>query len=343
MNAARTLLAGLKVLELQAIGPVPFAGRLLADLGASVVRIHAPTPADLGRPTPSTFDVLSHHKRTEYLDLKDTASRDRVLAMLDAADVLIEGFRPGVLERLGLAPSALFERNPKLVVGRLSGWGATGPWSARAGHDINFLALTGALHAIGTRGTPVPPLNLVADFGGGAMHLLVGLLAALLRRAATGRGGLVETSITAGAHGLNGIFHGMLGAGEWTLEREANLLDGGAPYYRCYATSDGGFVAVGAIERRFFEELLKLTGLTEAIDVEQQHDCRSWPDMTAKLSAVFASRSRAEWTARALSCDACVTPVLDLAEASADPHNVANGWFRPGVVGATDVLRFSVT
>jgi alpha-methylacyl-CoA racemase len=336
------LLAGLKVIELQSVGPVPFAGRLLADLGADVLRLHAPHANELGLPMDPAFDVLAHKKRTERLDLKSEAGRAQALERIVGADVLIEGFRPGVLERLGLAPAVLLERQPRLVIGRLSGWGTHGPWAARAGHDINYLALSGALHAIGRReAPPLPPLNLVADFGGGAMHLLVGVLAALVRRGTSGRGGCVESSILAGTHGLTGLFHGLVATGSWTLGREANLLDGGAPYYRCYRTADDRFVAVGAIERRFYVELLDLTGLAGVIDPDRQHDRATWPQTAGELAQAFAARTRDEWAARAVQRDACVAPVLDFVEAAADPHNRANGWFNAGTVGPQRVIRYA--
>ena len=340
-NSASTLLAGLKVIELQSIGPVPFAGRLLADLGAEVLRIHSPQATELGLPCPAPFDVLAHKKRTRLLDLKAAGDRADALALIGSADVLIEGFRPGVLERLDLAPAALIARQPRLVIGRLSGWGQQGPWAQRAGHDINYLAVTGALQAIGRADRPLPPLNLVADFGGGAMFLTVGVLAALVRRSISGHGGVVESSILAGAHGLTGFFHGLLAAGSWSLDREANLLDGGAPYYRCYAATDGRHVAVGAIERRFYVELLKLTGLANHIDPAQQQERRSWPATAARLEEAFATRTRDAWAELALQCDACVAPVLDFSEAAAYAHNRANGWFSDNLLGAHDVLQFT--
>jgi len=340
-NSASTLLAGLKVIELQSIGPVPFTGRLLADLGAEVLRIHSPQAIDLGLPSPAAFDVLAHKKRTRLLDLKAAGDRAEALALIDGADVLIEGFRPGVLERLDLAPATLLARQPRLVIGRLSGWGQQGPWAQRAGHDINYLAVTGALQAIGRSDRPLPPLNLVADFGGGAMFLTVGVLAALVRRSISGRGGTVESSILAGAHGLTGFFHSLIAAGTWSLDREANLLDGGAPYYRCYATHDGRHVAVGAIEQRFYIELLKLTGLADRIDPARQHERSSWPATAARLEEAFALRPRDDWAALALQCDACVAPVLDFNEAAAYSHNRANGWFSDDILGAHEILQFT--
>ena len=251
-------LAGLRVVELHAIGPVPFAGMVLRQLGAEVTRVSPPQDPGLGVAMPPQFDLLNRHKKAVALDLKQTADREAMARLLETADVLLEGFRPGVLERLGLAPQVLLQSHPRLVIGRLSGWGDRGPFAARAGHDINYLALTGVLAAIGRNDHPMPPLNLVADFGGGAMHLLVGVLARLVRRGlegsggsggSIGRGGVVTTSIAAGTVGLTPMFYGLLAAGQWRLQRESNLLDGGAPFYRTYACAGDGFVAVGALEQ----------------------------------------------------------------------------------------------
>ncbi|HYF58869.1 MAG TPA: CaiB/BaiF CoA-transferase family protein [Burkholderiaceae bacterium] len=330
MTDSRTTgpLAGLKVVELHAIGPVPFAGQLLRGLGAEVQRISPPADPGLGVGMDPRFDVSNHGKAPLAIDLKDAEGRRRARETIDAADVLLEGFRPGVLERLGLAPETLLAANPRLVIGRLSGWGTRGPLAERAGHDINYLAIAGVLNAIGRGDSPVPPLNLVADYGGGAMHLVVGVLASLVRRGIDGRGGVVESSILAGSVGLSPIFHGLLAAGAWTLQREANLLDGGAPFYRTYATSDGRFVAVGAIEPKFYALLLKVTGLEGEIDPARQLDRASWPATTARFAARFAERTRDEWARASEGVDACLSPVLDFVEAAAHPHNRANGYFR---------------
>jgi alpha-methylacyl-CoA racemase len=246
---------------------------------------------------------------------------------LATADVLLEGFRPGVLERLGLAPQILRQKFPRLVIGRLSGWGDQGPMAMRAGHDINYLALTGVLAAIGRAEQPVPPLNLVADFGGGAMHLLVGVLARLVRRSLDGQGGVVTTSIAAGTVGLTPMFHGLLTAGRWRLLREANLLDGAAPFYRTYACAGGGFVAVGALEGKFYRELLDVTGLAGTLDPGDQYREASWPHAGRTFARRFLERGRDDWAAAAAGRDCCLTPVLDFAEAAAHPHLKANGWF----------------
>jgi alpha-methylacyl-CoA racemase len=323
-------LTGLRVIELHAIGPVPFAGMVLRQLGAHVVRISPPHDPGLGVAMPPEFDLLNRNKEKVALDLKDPSDQATMAQHLVDADVLLEGFRPGVLERLGLGPQVLRGRFPRLVVGRLSGWGDRGPLAPRAGHDINYLALTGVLSAIGKGDQPVPPLNLVADFGGGAMHLLVGVLARLVRRSLDGQGGIVTTSIAGGTVGLTPMFHGLLAAGQWQLLRETNLLDGGAPFYRTYACADGGFVAVGALEGKFYRELLALTGLSGPLDPADQYRQESWPLAARLLAAKFQERSRDDWAAAAAGRDCCLTPVLDFAEAAAHPHPKANRWFADG-------------
>jgi alpha-methylacyl-CoA racemase len=321
-------LTGLKVIELHAIGPVPFAGQLLRGLGADVSRISPPRDPGLGVGMDPKYDLSNLGKRPVAIDLKDPAGLAQARALIDGTDVLLEGFRPGVLERLGLAPADLLARQPRLVIGRLSGWGTKGPLAERAGHDINYLAMAGVLNAIGTASTPVPPLNLVADYGGGAMHLAVGVLAQLVRRSIDGRGGVVESSILAGSVGLSPIFYGLMAAGAWTLQRSANLLDGGAPFYRVYATADGRAVAVGAIEPKFYALLLKVTGLEAEIDVSRQNDRSTWADTAARFERRFAQRSRDDWARAAEGVDACLSPVLDFLEAAAHPHNLANALYR---------------
>ena len=333
-------LDGLRVVELHAIGPVPYAARLLALLGAQVTRVSPPRDPGLGLKVPAEFDLLNHGKQPLVLDLKQPDALAALLERLRAADVLLEGFRPGVLERLGLAPQRLLESNPRLVVGRLSGWGSAGALAERAGHDINYLALAGVLHAIGTRDAPVPPLNLVADFGGGAMHLLVGTLAALVRRGITQRGGLVQTSILAGTHGLTPMFYGLIAAGRWSLGRADNLLDGAVPFYRCYRTADDRHVAVGALEPKFYRELLDVLGLADQVRVDDQYVQSTWHRTADTFAHAFASRGRDDWEAAAAGRDACLSPVLDFAEAAAHPHNRANGWFADDAIGPQQVWRF---
>lgn len=336
-------LAGLSVVELHAIGPVPFAGMLLARLGATVTRVSPPTDPGLGVASDPRFDVLNVGKRRLLLDLKTPAGLAALEAELAKADVLTEGFRPGVLERLGLAPAALRERHPRLVVGRLSGWGDRGPLAPFAGHDINYLALAGVLDSIGPAERPIPPMNLVADFGGGAMHLVVGILASLVRRGIDGQGGVVTTSIIAGTIGLAPMIYGMLAAGRWQPGRERNLLDGDAPFYRTYACADGRFVAVGALEPKFFRTLLDVLDLTDRVDAARQYDESTWPELRQLLAARFAERDRDQWARVAEATDACLSPVLDLLEAAEHPHNRANGWFHDdaGFVQPGPVIRFA--
>jgi alpha-methylacyl-CoA racemase len=317
-------LEGLKVIELHAIGPVPFAGRLLQDLGATVTRVSPPNDPGLGVAMDKNFDFLNIGKPVVKLDLKASHDHEQLLAQLAQADVLLEGFRPGVLERLNLVPEQLLASYPKLVIGRLSGWGSQGDLAARAGHDINYLAMSGLLNAIGKADSPHPPVNVVADFGGGAMHLVVGVLALLARRGITQKGGIAQTSILAGTVGLTPMFYGLLASGVWNLQRENNLLDGKLPFYCVYPTKDQKFVAVGALEAKFYAELLKLTGLTETLEPRHQYKASTWQDTKEKFAQVFVSKTRDEWAQLALNTDACVSPVLDFVEAAAHPHNQAN-------------------
>src|SRR5690554_1593744 len=319
-------LAGLKVVELHAIGPVPFAGMMLRNLGAEVIRVSPPADPSLGIGIDNKYDVFNNRKTARQIDLKSEAGRAELLELLATADVMTEGFRPGVLERLGLAPAELAKTHPRLVIGRLSGFGNEGPYAARVGHDINYLALSGILNAIG-KDEPVVPLNVVADFGGGAMTLLVGVLAKLVQRSITGRGGVASTSILAGTIGLSPMFHGMIAAGRWNLRRCNNLLDGRLPFYRVYRAKDGLFVSVGALEAKFYAELLKMLGLEGEIDPARQYDEDTYDATAARFAEVFATKTRDEWAAIAEQRDACVAPVLDFAEAAAHPHNRANGWY----------------
>jgi alpha-methylacyl-CoA racemase len=328
LSAADAPLAGLKVVELHAIGPVPFAGQLLRSLGADVARVSPPTDRGVGIGMDPKFDLSNLGKRAIALDLKSADGLAQARALIGGADVLLEGFRPGVLERLGLAPADLLAANPRLVVGRLSGWGSRGPLADRAGHDINYLGLAGLLSGIGTRETPVPPLNVVGDYGGGAMLLVVGVLAALVRRGVDGRGSVVSSSILAGSVTLSPIFYGLLAAGLWKIGRAANVLDGGAPYYRVYRTADDRFVAVGAIEPKFYAELLEVTGLSGRLDPRRQNDRATWEETARVFAERFAQRTRDDWASVAEGSDACLTPVLDFLEAAAHPHNLANGLYR---------------
>jgi alpha-methylacyl-CoA racemase len=307
-------LNGVKVIELAGIGPGPYAGQLLADMGADVVVIDRP-----GGGMPKGVD--GRGKRSIVLDLKKPEAVEALLKLITTADVLIEGLRPGVTERMGVGPEACHAVNPRLIYGRMTGWGQTGPWSKMAGHDINYISMTGVLNAIGKDGEPpVPPLNMVGDFGGGSMFLVTGILAALVERSVTGKGNIVDAAIIDGTHSLMSFVHGMAGLGQWQTKREANLLDGAAPFYRCYATADGKFMAVGCIEPQFFAAMMERL----PIDREAfggQHDGSKRAEQHRTLEDVFASKTRDEWGAIFALTDACVTPVLDYVEAAEHPAN----------------------
>ncbi|MFG1779599.1 CaiB/BaiF CoA transferase family protein [Micromonospora sp. NPDC049048] len=319
-------LAGVRVVELAGIGPGPFAAMLLADLGADVVRIDRPEPGALAAGDPRR-DLLNRGKRSVVVDLKHPDGAEAVLALVDRAAIVIEGWRPGVAERLGIGPQAALERNPALVYGRMTGWGQQGPLAHAAGHDIGYIAVAGALHPIGRSGGPPQiPLNLVGDFGGGSLYLVVGCLAALHVARSTGRGQVVDAAIVDGTAHLTTLFAGLLAGGAWQPERGRNLLDGGAPFYDVYATADGGHMAVGALEPQFYAELLRLLGLADA-DLPAQHDVAGWPVLRARFAEVFAQRTRDEWTGLFEGTDACVAPVLSLAEAQHHPHLVARATF----------------
>lgn len=319
-------LAGLRILEFDGLGPVTFAGMVLADLGAEVLRLSrgggagAPVFADVG-------GAVLHRGRTAVeVDLKDAGDQTRVLALVGSSDGLIEGFRPGVMERLGLGPEVCAGRNPRLVYGRVTGWGQTGPMAEQVGHDINYIALSGALHALGEPDRPPrPPLNLIGDYGGGAMMLVAGVLAAVVEAKTTGRGRVVDAAMTDGSALLTSLFHALAARGLWSEDRGANLLDGGAPFYRCYACKDGRFVAVGALEPRFHAALV--AGLGLAPDEMPQYDTANWPAQHARLETVFATRDRDEWAAHFEGAEACVTPVLSMTEAPGHPHNAARRTF----------------
>jgi len=328
MNTKDSLpLAAIKVIEMHAIGPVPFAGMVLRQLGATVTRISPPTDPGLGVNHQPEFDLLNQGKPVLKLDLKSDSGKAALHEQLASADVMLEGFRPGVLERLDLAPVDLFSRHKQLVVGRLSGWGAKGSYASRAGHDINYLALAGILHGIGSKEEPAVPLNVVGDFGGGAMYLLLGVMAKLIQRSATGTGGLASTSILAGSIGLKPMFFGLMAAGLWNTARANNLLDGATPFYRTYQTSDARHVAVGALESKFFRALLAMTGLSDRFDASNQYDRSRWPELTDLLSQVFRTRPMDEWAALSEQTDCCVSPVLNFLEAADHPHNRANDWY----------------
>ncbi|KGB82438.1 carnitine dehydratase [Rhodovulum sp. NI22] len=332
-------LQGLKLVEMAGLGPCPLAGQLLADLGAEVIVIDRKSrKAD---PT----DINSRSKRSVALNLKHPEGVATALRIIEAADILIEGFRPGVMEKLGLGPEVCHARNPGLVYGRMTGWGQEGPLSQTAGHDINYLALTGALSTIGLRDAPpVPPLNLVADYAGGTMFLLLGVLSAVIERQSSGTGQVVDAAMVDGVPALMGLIHMFLARGQWAQARESNLLDGGAPFYRCYRTADDQFIAVGPLEPQFFAILVEKAGLPVA-HTGDQNDPHTWDDRRAEYAAVFASRTRAEWEAIFAGTDACVAPVLDWDEVEAHPHNAARGNFIrvDKVLQAAAAPRFSRT
>ncbi|MFO1218240.1 MAG: CaiB/BaiF CoA-transferase family protein [Burkholderiaceae bacterium] len=339
-------LTGLRVIELASIGPGPMCAMLLADLGADVIRIDRTEPSGLGVPTDARFDVTGRGRRSVALDLKRAEGRDIALRLIARADVLIEGWRPGVAERLGLGPEDCAARNAGLVYGRMTGYGQTGPLAQAAGHDINYIALTGALHAIGPAGgKPVPPLNLVGDYGGGALYLAFGLLAALFERQRSGRGQVVDAAMVDGASSLLSIFHGLMAAGRWSDgARGANLLDGGAPFYDTYATADGRHIALGALEPKFFAEFAQRIGLDERF-VKRQYDAKLWPEMRAAIAAIVATRTRDDWASLLEGTDACVAPVLALTEAPTHAHARARAGFIDvgGVTQAAPAPRFSRT
>jgi len=335
-------LQGLRVIELASIGPGPMCGMLLADLGADVVRVDRLEPSGLGLPMDRRFDVNARSRRSVALDLKAPAGRDAALRLLDGADVLIEGFRPGVLENLGIGPDVCHARNPRLVVGRMTGFGQTGPLAGAAGHDLNYIALSGALHAIGPHGgKPAPPLNLVGDYGGGALYLAFGIMAALFERQRSGRGQVIDAAMVDGSASLASIFYGLLAAGNWDGPRGDNLLDGGAPFYDTYEAADGRHIALGPLEPKFFAELAQRIGLDPRF-VKRQYDRRLWPEMRGEIAALMLARTRDEWCALLEGSDACFAPVLDFEEAPRHAHAVARQAFvtLDGVVQPAAAPRF---
>ena len=322
-DAARGPLSGLRIVEIDAIGPVPLLGVLLADFGADIVRIVRPNSAwsdeELGA-------AILHRSRCNVkIDLKTKEGQVEALDLIAKADGLIEGSRPGVMERLNLGPDECLARNPMLVYGRMTGWGQTGPRALQAGHDINYLALSGALGMIGLRERPVPPLNLITDYGGGSMFLAFGMMAALFEARASGKGQVVDAAMVDGTVFLLSLYHFYAQSGQWSGQREDNLLDGGAPYYRCYLCADGGFIAVGALEPQFYS--LFMTGIGLDPSAFSQQDRANWPAMQEAIAAKILTRTRDEWAALFQHSDACVTPVLSLEEARQDPHHVARGTY----------------
>lgn len=317
-------LKGLRVIEMAGIGPGPFAAMMLADMGADVIRIDRKDAVGAAGERDPRFEVLNRGRRSVALDLKHPDAVATVLELVERADVLIEGFRPGVMERLGLGPDVCAARNRRLVYGRMTGWGQTGPLAQAAGHDVNYIALSGALNAIGRKGaSPVPPLNLVGDFGGGSMYLLFGILAALFERQQSGEGQVVDASILDGAVSLMGLMMGMVQRGGWSLERGSNHIDGGRPWYDTYECADGRYVSVGALEPKFYAELVEKAGLSQDGKVPDRADAGGWPELRDRFVRVFRSRTRDEWTAILEGTDACFAPVLDMMEAMEHPQNRA--------------------
>jgi len=320
-------LAGLKVIEMAGLGPVPLAALMLSEMGAEVLRIER---ADAGQPLlslPQEYDLDRHGRSILRIDLKRADGVELLLRLAEKADILVEGFRPGVMERLGLGPDLVLQRNPALVYGRLTGFGQDGPLSRRAGHDITYLAYAGLLHAIGRQGaSPVPPLNLVADQGGGAMMLIAGVLAALVQRSRTGKGEVIDAAMIEGAAMLAAPIHAFMAAGLWTDRRGGNLLDSGAPFYDAYETADGRHIAVGCLEPRFFGEFVRLLPLDQRF-AGIQYDKTCWPEMRAAIAGRVRQKTRDEWAELFAATDACVAPVLSLGEAREHPHNRARQTF----------------
>jgi alpha-methylacyl-CoA racemase len=339
-------LAGIRIVELAGIGPAPFACMMLADHGAEVIRIERPGANKGGPGGDPAKDILLRSRKTIAVDLKSAEGIGVVRDLVASADGFVEGFRPGVTERLGLGPDVLIEATPRLVYGRMTGWGQDGPYAQAAGHDINYIALAGALHAFGRAGEkPTPPINMVGDFGGGAMMLAFGMVSALLHARTTGRGQVIDCAMTDGAALLMSMIWSFHGQGLWRDARGVNLLDGGAHFYETYACADGKYVSIGAIEPQFYAVLREKAGLAADVEFDRQMDSRCWPALKDRLAAVFASQTRDEWCAILEHTDACFAPVLSLAEAPAHPHNVARGTFTEagGVVQPMPAPRYSAT
>jgi crotonobetainyl-CoA:carnitine CoA-transferase CaiB-like acyl-CoA transferase len=337
-------LHGLKVIELAGIGPGPMAAMLLADMGATVLRVDRKEPASLGVPRPLKYDLLLRNRRSLPLDLKQAAAIELVLDMVSSSDVLIEGFRPGVTERMGLGPEACLARNPRLIYGRITGWGQSGPMAQEVGHDLNYIALTGALHAFGRAGqAPAPPINLVGDFGGGTLYLVMGILAALHERQSSGQGQVVDAAMVDGVASLMTQPHGSLAAGVISTERGTNPTDSGAPFYDAYACSDGLWVSLAAVETKFYAQALGVLGLPELLADQWKRE--AWQAAKARIAERFATRSRAQWCQAFEGVDACFAPVLTLEEAPQHPHLKERGVYDQidGVTQPMPAPRFSRT
>lgn len=339
-SQAQGPLRGVKVVEFVGLGPAPFCAMLLCDLGADVIRIDRPGAFGGG-----AEEVLARGRRSIGVDLKKDGAVEACLKLLKSADILLEGYRPGVMERLGLGPDVVRKANPQLVYGRMTGWGQHGPLAHAAGHDLNYIALTGALDAIGPKDKPVPPLNLVGDFGGGSLYLAVGVLAALHHARSSGEGQVVDAAIVDGATHLMGAIHQLAAMGMWDRPRGDNLLDGGAPFYDCYECADGTFVSIAPLEPEFFAVLLEKLGLSDHEAMQSQYDRATWPAMRQAFEDTFRRKSRADWCALLEGSDACFAPVLSTAEAAAHPHMTARDSFTgvDGVVQSAAAPRFSRT
>ncbi|MFI1847283.1 CaiB/BaiF CoA transferase family protein [Streptomyces sp. NPDC020480] len=336
-------LAGVRVVELAGIGPGPFAAMVLADLGADVVRVDRPGGPG-GLKIDPAYDLANRNKRSVLLDLKTEPGQAAVLDLVERADILVEGLRPGVAERLGVGPDACLARNPRLVYGRMTGWGQHGPLADTAGHDIAYIAVTGALGMIGAPdGPPAVPANLLGDYAGGALYLVIGVLAALQHARTSGDGQVVDAAIVDGTAHLTAVIHGMMAAGGWQDRRGANLLDGGSPFYGTYETADGGYMAVGALEPKFYAEFIELLGIAEEAPGRREFD--RWGELRALIAARFKQRTREEWTAVFASSDGCVAPVLSLREAPGHPHLAARATFvdHGGITQPAPAPRFSAT
>lgn len=337
-------LSGIRVVELAGIGPGPFCAMLLADLGAEVIRVDRSSQVDIGIDNGRKYSVLNRSRKSISVDLKNPDGIKTVLKLVENADALIEGFRPGVTERLGLGPDECMERNPALVYGRMTGWGQEGPIAHAAGHDINYIALTGALHAIGGADKPSPPLNIVGDFGGGGVFLAFGLCAALLESKNSGLGQVVDSAMTEGAATLMSSIYGMHASGRWSNKREDNFLDGGSYYYGVYETADNKFISIGSIEAKFHDVLLEITGLTDATTVDR-NDQSTWEEKKQRMAQLVRLKTREEWDELMLGSDVCYAPVLDFEEAPKHPHNVARQSFVEieGVMQPAPAPKFSRT
>jgi len=339
------VLDGVRIVEMAGIGPAPFCAMLLADMGADVLRIDRLAASDLGVNTPTHLDLLNRSKRSVAVDLKSEHGLATVKQLIGRADVLIEGFRPGVMEKLGLGPDPCLQLNPRLVFGRMTGWGQTGPLSQTAGHDINYIAITGALDAIGRRDhAPSIPLNLVGDFAGGSLYLAMGVLAAVIQARSSGRGQVVDAAIVDGVTNLLTMQRAFDQMKVWPPQRGRGFLSGGAPFYDVYETRDGRFIAIGSVEPKFYRELLTRLGLDDEA-LPGQNDQRGWDTLRERFAAVFKTRTRAQWCAVFEGSDACFAPVLDMDEAVTHPHNVARDLFVEvqGVLNPQPAPRFSRT